>query len=105
MPHAYPTATASSSEHAYTEVAMRFAPLALTLLVGCYSISWDDVPGAQVRPESQDPTVPHEVWGDAVLGAVIEWDNALAAVGCPDPFERHTSVSGDHPVVLVPVAD
>jgi hypothetical protein len=85
---------------------MRIILVAVLLLVaGCFSWSWDDVPGAEIRPVSEEPTISYEEWSAAVLGAVTEWDDALEAVGCPAPFSRGMVTSGAHPVYLVAYAD
>lgn len=82
---------------------MRLA-IVCVLLVAC-STSWDDVPGAVLRPESHDPDVAPELWRAAVLAAAGEWNDKLAAVDCPAPFDLRPVDVGAHPVRLITRAD
>jgi hypothetical protein len=72
--------------------------LVLALLVtGCAcGYRWDDLPGAVVTPVAADGPA----WTAEVRGAIVEWNDALFAVGCSWPFALGTE--GGHRVELVP---
>jgi hypothetical protein len=82
-----------------------FVVVLASLATGCVTDGWDDVPNAQVRPESRDPAVSGAQWRAEVTAAVDEWAALLAERGCEAPFVVSTDSVGDHPVRLIANAD